>query len=62
MIQNKVRHLLVISTESNGDEKKLPSDDRISPKPMGIITPLTLQGLKSYLVLTMTKIVALVEY
>jgi len=40
MIQNKVRHLLVISTESNGDEKKLSSDDRISPKPMGIITPL----------------------
>jgi len=46
MIQNRVRHLLVISTESNEDEKKLSNNDRISIKPMGIITPLDFERAK----------------
>jgi hypothetical protein len=41
MLKNKVRHLLVVMTESSQDKDKNDSmDDEYFLKPVGIITPM----------------------
>jgi CBS domain-containing protein len=41
MLKNKIRHLLVVKTESNQDENRAEvKDNRVIVKPVGILTPM----------------------